>query len=45
MESESLERVEIRYRPKVGVGFGGVLGARYPPKGAEFLLLIISKPF
>ena len=29
----------------MGVGFNGALGARYPPKEAELLLLIISNPF
>ena len=27
------------------MGIGGALGARYPPEGAEFHLLIFSKPF
>ena len=27
------------------VGINGVLGARFAPKGAELLLLIISNPF
>lgn len=27
------------------MGSGGALGARYPPKGAEFFLQIISKLF
>ena len=26
---------EIQYMPKVGVGFGGAVGARYPFEGAE----------
>ena len=36
---------EIQYRPKVGVGSGGAVGARYPLKGAESLLLIIRNLF
>lgn len=35
----------IQYRPKMGVGSGGAVGAMYPLKGAESLLLIIRNHF
>ena len=35
----------IQYRPKMGVGSAGAVGAMYPLKGAESLLLIIRNHF
>ena len=35
----------IQYRPNVGVGSGGAVGAMYPLKGAESLLLTIHNLF
>ena len=37
--------IQIQYNLKVGVGLGGAVGARYPPKGAESFSLIIRNPF